>query len=390
MSSIRVGAATDVGQVRDLNEDSYSAGEQLAVVADGIGGHAAGEVASAMAVETIAEHFGRHPNAAGLLRAVERANQSVAEAAAVQADRQGMGTTVVALGVTSGRRDELTLALVSVGDSRAYRFANDELVQLTEDHTVAAERQRRGEITAEQAATDRQRHVLTRALGIPQVLEVDQWRITMGPGERLLLCSDGLCNEVSDQEIAGVLRSTDDPQLAATTLAELARGHGGRDNITVLVVDPATDARLADQGTVTRVHQPRQVAPEAVRTAPLRGSRQRIVTPRVVAFLLAIAVVLLTGWMVLRWYATSTYYLKSNGAELVIYQGHPSGFLWFEPTQRAKTGIKVNQLLPTTQRRVQRPVVEPTLDAAWAYAVNQHNAWKVQQRAYAGLERVAP
>ena len=382
MSTVRVGAATDVGQVRELNEDSYSAGEHLAVVADGIGGHAAGEVASALAVDTITSYFANHPNAAGLTKAVERANEAVGQAAAESTEQQGMGTTVVGIGVTSGRRDELVLSLVSVGDSRAYRFTDDSLEQITEDHTVAAERQRRGEITEEQAATDRQRHVLTRALGIPQALEVDQWRISLARGDRLLLCSDGLCNEVSDQEIAGVLRTTADPQAAAEELVRLARDHGGRDNITVLVVDPGQDARLAEVGTVTRVHQPKQVAPEAVRTAPSRGAGQHAITPRVVAFMLAIVVVLLAGWMVLRWYATSTYYVKSNGTELVIYQGHPTGFLWFSPQQRSKTGIKINQLLPTTQRRVTHPVIEPTLDAAWAYAVNQHNAWKVQQKAY--------
>jgi len=385
VSGLRVGAATDVGQVRDHNEDAYLASEALVIVADGIGGHAAGEVASQLAVGVIEEHFMKHKNPQGLVKALENANNEVVKSSAENPSQAGMGTTATVLAVTSARRDALTLTLSQVGDSRCYYFGNDALTQVTEDHTVTAERVRRGELTEEEASTDRQRHMLTRALGIPQVLEVDQWSIKVAQGDRFVVCSDGLCNEVSDQEIAGVLRSLPDPQEAAEELVRLAREHGGRDNITVVVAEADASSQLNDESSIVRLDQRREQPPVVVATAATRRGSQRVVTGRGAIFVLALLAVLFSGWLVLRWYATSAYYVTAEQGQVVIYQGQVGGFLWFHPERKAQTAIPTSQLLPTTRSSLKGKVPEPTLDAAWSYAVNQHNAWKTQQKAISGL-----
>ncbi len=148
-----------------------------------------------------------------------------------------MGTTLTAVALVGDDEGHDTLALANVGDSRAYLFSDGQLVQITADHSLAEERMRHGEITEEEAAVHPQRHILTRALGISSEVETDMWELQLRSGDRIILCSDGLSNELSNEQMAEVLATEPDPGEAAHQLVELANEHGGSDNITVVVVD---------------------------------------------------------------------------------------------------------------------------------------------------------
>src|SRR2546421_894961 len=213
MTTLRAGGATDVGLVRAHNEDRFLADERLFAVADGVGGHKAGEVASQTAVETLQREF-TEPTTDGLVDAVKKANRTVWNLAESNRDQRGMGTTLTAIAlVDDGGEDRL--AVVNVGDSRAYLLQQGELEQLTEDHSLVEQLVREGQLTPEEAQVHPQRSIITRALGLDPDVEVDSWELTPYKGDRILLCSDGLTNEVSDDEIASTLRSVSDPEEAA-------------------------------------------------------------------------------------------------------------------------------------------------------------------------------
>jgi len=226
-------AATHKGMVRQNNEDSLypdtsgeSHGPATLVVADGMGGHVAGEVASRLAVNAAAsnELLARDRVAAG--------NRAIREEVAREPGLEGMGTTMtlVSLG------EDGSAAFAHVGDSRAYLYRAGELRQLTEDHTVAAEYVALGEISADEAASHPQRHILTRTLGLSRFVNIDEIQIALEPEDRILLCSDGLNEMVSDEAIAAAMDggTVDD---VAWKLIEMANKAGGVDNITVIVVD---------------------------------------------------------------------------------------------------------------------------------------------------------
>jgi serine/threonine protein phosphatase PrpC len=245
-----VGARTDVGRVRENNEDAFLvvAPLELFVVSDGMGGEAHGEVASAIAVETIAEHcqsaganlstplFGEaRPELSArtnrLASAVNLANRRIYEASERDPGQHGMGATVVAAWL-----DGPKLSLVHVGDSRVYLLRAGALQQLTADHSLVAEQVRRGFITPQQAESSELQNVLTRALGPHQEIELDASEHTLQPGDSLILCTDGLTRMVSDEEIASTLLTTTGSQPAADRLIELANENGGADNSTVIIV----------------------------------------------------------------------------------------------------------------------------------------------------------
>ncbi len=237
MTVLRSGSATHVGRVRTVNQDLPLERPNLYAVADGMGGHVGGEVAARVAVETLDQAFDRAPTVEGLRDAFSEANAAVWHESQANADLRGMGTTLTAMALVGGTGGRDVLALANVGDSRAYVFSEDELVQVTDDHSLAEERMRHGEMTEAEAAVHPQRHILTRALGVSAEVDTDMWELELHSGDRVLLCSDGLSNEVGTDEMADVLRSVDDPEEAARRLVEVANEHGGADNITVLVVD---------------------------------------------------------------------------------------------------------------------------------------------------------
>ena len=226
--------STHPGLVRSSNEDSVlpdvdgsGPGPLLVAVADGMGGHAAGEVASGLAIETVGSRDDE------IEERVAAANQVVMEAAEQRPDQLGMGTTLTA-GVFG---EEGTLHVGHVGDSRLYLFRRSDLVQVTRDHSLVAEYLASGAISAEEAANHPQRNVITRALGIEWDITVDAHTVHLRPGDRVLFCSDGLTSMVPDDEIAALLVEHEAAQPACWALIEAANRAGGEDNITVAVVD---------------------------------------------------------------------------------------------------------------------------------------------------------
>jgi PPM family protein phosphatase len=230
MTKLRTVSRTDIGRVRENNEDAVVSSDRLAVVADGMGGHPGGEVASAVAIALMQAAFtGRSLDE--LQAAVRAANRAIWDRAS--AELEGMGTTICAAGLTEDGR----LAVVNVGDSRAYLFRNGSLTQLTHDHSVTAEAVRRGELSEQEALDHPHRSVLTRALGVAPEVELDSSAHPAIEGERLLLCTDGLFNEVTNDEIASLMAATGDIQATADGLIQLALARGGRDNISVVVAE---------------------------------------------------------------------------------------------------------------------------------------------------------
>lgn len=235
-----VAARTDVGAVRELNEDSCTVLTEpmlLAAVADGMGGHAAGEVASAAAVRALGEGIGRlaetegGPSLEALGELVHAAHQAVLDDGPA-----GSGTTLTlltALDAAEGR-----WAVANVGDSRVYRrpAGSPVLQQLTVDHSAVQMLVDAGELTPDEARVHPRRNVITRALGSTEQLVVDVGEVHAAPGDRFLLCSDGLTGELLDEEVLALLEDNEDPQAAVDALVEAALWRGGRDNVTVVLV----------------------------------------------------------------------------------------------------------------------------------------------------------
>ena len=236
---IEVGAATHTGLVRSGNEDAALAAYPVFVVADGMGGHAAGEVASALVVGALAD-LPADPTLEDVVDQVLEANRRVREGGR-EPGQGGMGTTVtgvVALGDGSW-------ALINVGDSRVLLSRGGELRQLTTDHSEVQELVDLGILAPDEAAVHPMRHVITRSLGAFDEVEVDNERLHLVPGDRLLVCSDGLTDEVAPDEIYWVLDTAQSPQEAADALVTAAQTHGGHDNVTVIVLDILVDASPA-------------------------------------------------------------------------------------------------------------------------------------------------
>jgi protein phosphatase len=237
LTVLRSGSATDVGRVRPINQDMPLERPNLYAVADGMGGHVGGEVAARVAIETLERAFEREPTVEGLREAFSEANAAVWHESQNNADLRGMGTTLTAVALVGGDEGQDTLALANVGDSRAYVYSDGNLFQVTADHSLAEERMRHGEMTVAEAAVHPQRHILTRALGVSSEVLADMWELQLRSGDRVLLCSDGLSNEVGMEEMAGILGDVRDPAEAANRLVDAANEHGGADNITVIIVD---------------------------------------------------------------------------------------------------------------------------------------------------------
>ncbi len=239
---------TDTGRQRRGNEDSAFARAPLFVIADGMGGAQAGEVASRIAVEAFQGELPDQGSPEERLAGVAQvANRRIYESARAEHERAGMGTTLTAVYVDDG-----TLAVAHVGDSRAYLFRDGELGLLTQDHTLVGELVRQGKLTEEQAAEHPQRSVITRALGIDPEVEVDTWTYAARAGDVVLLCSDGLTSMISEQQIAAVLASEPDLDAAAKRLVNEANEAGGRDNITVILftLEEVGGATGSDEPTV--------------------------------------------------------------------------------------------------------------------------------------------
>lgn len=233
--AMRVAACTDRGQRRSTNEDAYWADPPWFAVADGMGGHRAGEVASRLAIETVKEQALLHRGATArdLVAMVEEANRRIWEASRTEPDFvRRMGTTLTLMHVEFPR-----CLIAHVGDSRAYVFRNGRLRQLTSDHSVVAELIRSGNLSEDEAAFHPQRNVLTRALGMAEELDVDVIQEQLFRGDSLLLCTDGLSSVVEKSRIEAILEHSMSPAEAGERLVAEANAKGGPDNITVVVVE---------------------------------------------------------------------------------------------------------------------------------------------------------
>lgn len=240
MAVLRWGSATHEGQLRAQNEDNMHAGNDLFVVADGMGGHLAGEVASEMTIDRLNENLPANTTNSldELVAAINEANTEIFENSLEHADRAGMGTTVTAIAVVDDPYGGEVFGVANVGDSRIYVLRHQQLRQVSIDHSFVQELVAEGAISRDEARTHPRRNIVTRALGIEPLVRVDSWTMPIIRGDRFILCSDGLVDEVPDGIIKDiVLAHVDDPEAAAQALVDAANEAGGRDNITVVVVD---------------------------------------------------------------------------------------------------------------------------------------------------------
>ena len=365
MTRWRYAAATDTGLVRETNQDAVFVDDSLAIVADGMGGHAAGEVASAMAVEAIYNSFLTRPTIEGLLNGVQEANREVLSDAKANPERFGMGTTVMVVGLTHDGNGVTTPTMLHVGDSRAYQLRDGALRQLSADHSVAEEWVRMGRLTSEEALTHPRRHQLTRAIGVDDNIEIDVMSLTVQSGDRILLCSDGLSNELDPAhlaELAGAPGSLDD---AVTKLIDAAKVSGGRDNISAVLLefDEAHEPTRVINTTMSPAPPP--VTATVASRSKRRGPR---FTWRVAVGTLLLAAVIGAFFFIVHWYAYSTYYLAPAGKYIGVYEGQPNGVLWYKPKLVWKTGDLMSQLEPAAKASVKATIAEPSILAARNYA----------------------
>lgn len=380
MSTWRSAAATDVGLVRDVNEDTVHVDERLAVIADGMGGAAAGEIASAIAVDEIVRGFGQDPTSQGLVRAVVAANRAIQRDAGTHPHRAGMGTTAVAIGLTTVPSGLLPV-IVNVGDSRAYQLRDGALRQITHDHSVAEEWVRQGRISAEAAAQHPRRHQLTRTLGIEDAVQPDVFPLAVEQGDRVLLCSDGLSNELTDDEIAAIASAPASLDEAVARLVEESNQRGGRDNITAVLIefdDAVAQPAAHESVAVVPTHEDiDESAAYSGLAEPVAYRRSRRFTWRTAIFFLALLGILAAAYAVMDWYAQSSYYLADDHGRIAVYHGQPGGFLWFKPVLADRTEYEVKQLTPAERAGLATSsYVEPTLKEAQQQAQNLHRIWR--------------
>ena len=253
--SLTYGYGTDRGLRRELNEDSYIAADPVFAVADGMGGHEAGEIASGLCVRTLAgipqlATGERSITASVLQQYLVRADNSIREAAGARA-----GTTLTGAVVVEQMGMPYWLVL-NIGDSRTYRLSQGRFEQISVDHSEVQELVDAGEITAQEATVHPRRHVVTRALGTGDETEADYWLLPVEEGDRVLVCSDGLTGELADEDILRILSTVAQPQDAVDALIQAALRSGGRDNVTAIVVDASNVAHDDGAGTTAPRYSP--------------------------------------------------------------------------------------------------------------------------------------
>ena len=330
------GSRTDIGCLRDHNEDSLVVTPPLFAVADGMGGHAAGEVASEIAVRVLSELAPEHPDVEALGRANEEANRAVIEAAREGRGRQGMGTTMTAA-MLEGER----LVIAQVGDSRAYLLHQGKLQQLTRDHSLMADMIEAGQLTPEEARTHPQRSVITRALGSDAHLHPDIYEINVETGDRLLICSDGLSGMIFDDQIENTLRRVQDPQRCASQLVNEAIAAGGHDNVPGIVADVTGYAEV-------------------------RRKKLARKTKLSIALVLVLFAAIIAGaaWGTQTYLNTAAYLANDNG-KVAVYRGVPGSVLGlsFSHLERT-TDVTVADLQPGVANRLNEGIRVDDMEAA--------------------------
>ena len=330
------GSRTDIGCLRDHNEDSLVVTPPLFAVADGMGGHAAGEVASEIAVRVLSELAPEHPDGEALGRAIEEANRAVIQAAREGRGRQGMGTTMTAA-MLEGER----LVIAQVGDSRAYLLHQGKLQQLTRDHSLMADMIEAGQLTPEEARTHPQRSVITRALGSDAHLHPDIYEINVETGDRLLICSDGLSGMIFDDQIENTLRRVQDPQRCASQLVNEAIAAGGHDNVTVIVADVTGYAEVR------------------------RKKLARKTKLSIALVLVLFAAIIAGAARGTQTYLNTAAYLANDNGKVAVYRGVPGSVLGlsFSHLERT-TDVTVADLQPGVANRLNEGIRVDDMEAA--------------------------
>jgi serine/threonine protein phosphatase PrpC len=344
---IDAGASSDVGRLRTGNEDGFIVDDRLELyaVADGMGGHNAGEIASATALEAL-----RAAVASGkaLDAAIVLANSAIFDKAATDRELTGMGTTLTAVAILG----ESTFLIGHVGDSRAYRIRDGGLEQLTEDHSLVEELVREGRLSPAEAEVHPRRSVITRALGIDPNVEVDLYTLDARTGDRLIVCSDGLTTMVRDDDVLRIGELDADPRDAADRLVDAANEAGGEDNITVLIIDvlEAPPPAPPDPEALAAAPESRTPLPVAAPDVPDEQPARRRPRLRSVGgvLLYVLPVVVIVGMAIgaINWYAHHTYYVDFKGDRVVVFQGVPGGILGWKPTVKTATDLRRSTLTP--------------------------------------------
>ena len=369
MVALRWGALTDVGRSRSLNEDAIVATFPIFAVADGMGGHAAGEVASQLTAEHLA-NLGTNGDPTGerLVSAIQAANRAIFNRSLAEPLLRGMGTTVCALTIVDDR-----LAIANVGDSRVYTVRGGVLSQVSQDHSYVAELVNAGEITWTQARSHPHRNIVTRALGIEPDVAVDLWEFPAVVGERFLLCSDGLVDEVVDDQIAQLLMANPDPQAAAVELVKIANSNGGHDNISVVVIDvidgvshhapPAQATPLViapyEQPTV-REEEPALVdeTPRASKSGkalkPPKTKAPKSIANRIRAVVFALVLFGIIGTVIgaVQYYGGAGTHVGFSGDQVTVFKGRNGGVLWVKPSVLHKSALTKAKLSAEAQKQV--------------------------------------
>ena len=328
------GARSDVGCVRSHNEDSYLVQSPLFCVCDGMGGHAAGEVASSIAAETIAKTAPRAADPSLLASAIEAANAAVIEAAVNGMGKPGMGCTATAAYI-----EGTVMAIAHVGDSRAYLLHEGSLIRVTRDHSYVEELVDAGEITADEARVHPNRSVITRALGSDPAMYADHFSLNVEEGDRLILCSDGLSSMISDGEIESIAVQSSTAQICTDNLVDAALAAGGGDNVTVIVVDLVDDGRL------------REIARRRRRNAIATGA----------TILVALLIAAIGTFVSIR----NSCYLGIKDDAVAIYSGVPGSFMGIKLNRlEDETSVLLMDLPEDTRHRLEDGIPQENLDQA--------------------------
>lgn len=333
---ISFGSRTDIGYVRDHNEDSLIIIPPLFGVADGMGGHEAGEIASEITVNTLAELAPSHLDAEGLTAAVEAANYNVMKAPRQGIGRDGMGTTLTAA-MLEGER----LLIAQVGDSRAYLLHKGHLQQITRDHSLMADLIEAGQITPEEARVHPNRSVITRAIGSDIHMRPDIYELNVDAGDRILLCSDGLSSMISNNAIESIMRRQSDAQHCADELVTAALENGGADNVTVVVADVPGFSEVREKK---------------------RAHKSRVFYIGLAIAL--VAVIFAAGFGGYAFISNSAYLIEENG-KVSVYRGTPDDFMGIKlSTLDHTTNVDVDKLQPGVANRIKEGMSVSSIDEA--------------------------
>lgn len=334
-------ALSNVGLVRDHNEDAILAEAPLFVVADGMGGHEAGEIASNIAIEQLLAYAPKSPDALGLMRAVKQANAAIIQAANENIGRAGMGTTITAAVIDNGRA-----VFAQVGDSRAYLLRSGRLSQVTQDHSVVATMVRSGSISESEARIHPQRNVITRALGSDPHVVIDTYEYETIRGDRWLLCSDGLSGPVDNEHLEEILNRDADPRVCVEHLVEAANAAGGNDNISAIIVDVPADDTVAEMRAKTK--HGRKSFSFGLFTA-----------------LIALLIIFGIGFSLVKYAEKRAYIAQTPSGHVGIYKGVPGKLFNYQiSTLSQESTFTVSELSATDQSKIESQQEYDSLESA--------------------------